>query len=81
MSRHTGPVDREKHLRNCTEATRIALAEDRENMTEEQVNALVEFQSRPENLPVWWYDDFEITDRALAAYNTNSYKPKKSKKR
>jgi hypothetical protein len=33
----------------------------RRDLTAEEVEALVAEQSRPENLPPWWFDDFKNT--------------------
>jgi len=49
------PTDREKHRTRCLEAAKRARDLDAENMTMEQVEAIIAEQMQ--NLPKWWEED------------------------
>lgn len=66
-----------KHMRRMFRLSRQAIAEGRGHETMAELEALIAEQSKPENLPPWWYDDFNTTNEIIGGLKVNF----KSKKR
>lgn len=47
------------HMKRMSLVAKRSIRNNKADMSQEEVDALVEEQLKPENLPKWWYNDFE----------------------
>jgi hypothetical protein len=72
-------MTKKERLAKSDKAFRKAIENDVENMSLDELEAMIAERSKPENLPKWWFKDFRRSQRISDGLVSNGHHPGKGK--